>query len=302
VLAFSTLLWSYLPLEVLEPTDLGPTAFSNEVWLRHLGEFVAFAGCATVVTYFVTSTADELTRRERDLRAAQVEQARSRQLESLSTLAAGAAHELATPMSTVLLIARELQHHLENVDVPESVREDLRLIDSELRLCRAILSRMRSAAGDYTGESWQKTTVGDLLDTVLEGIREPHRVEISRETERIENVPLWLPGEAVAQAIRNLIHNGLDASDEKSVWVDIAAEDGQMTLRVQDWGEGMDAEKIERLGQPFFTTKEPGRGMGLGLFLSRNVIRRLGGSLEFESQPQRGTTATVKLPSQSTVE
>lgn len=292
IVGFATLLFSYVPLEFLQSSD-----GDDSLGVRHLGAFIAFATCASVVTYFVTSTAAELTNRERELRLTQAEQARGRQLESLSTLAAGAAHELATPMSTVLLIARELQHHLEEVDVPESVRRDLQLIDSELRHCRAILSRMRSAAGDHAGEQWQETTVGELLDTVLEGIREPHRVEISPETERYEDQTLWLPSEAVAQTIRNLIHNGLDASpDPSSVLVEMTTDEHKLLVRIQDWGEGMPEDVLERIGQPFFTTKEPGRGMGLGLFLAGNVIRRLGGSLDFASNPGKGTTAQVQLP------
>ena len=292
VVGFASLLFSYVPLDFLQATES-----SGALGVQHFGAFIAFSTCASVVTYFVTSTAAELTNRERELRIAQAEQARGRQLESLSTLAAGAAHELATPMSTVLLIARELQHHLENVNVPESVRRDLQVIDSELRHCRAILSRMRSAAGDHAGEQWQETTVGELLDVVLEGIREPHRVDISPETERFEDEKLWLPSEAIAQTIRNLIHNGLDASpEETSVLVDLRIEEQNLVTRVQDWGDGMPEDVLERIGQPFFTTKEPGRGMGLGLFLSGNVIRRLGGQLDFESRPGKGTLAIVRLP------
>lgn len=292
VSGFATLLFYYVPLDFLQTNEA-----NDSLGVQHLGTFIAFATCASVVTYFVTSTATELTSRERELRLTQAEQARSRQLESLSTLAAGAAHELATPMSTVLLIARELQHHLEDVDVPDSVRHDLQVIDSELRHCRAILSRMRSAAGDHAGEQWQETTVGELLDLVLEGIREPHRVEISQETERFDEEPLWVPSEAIAQTVRNLIHNGLDASsEENSVWVDMQTDDKSLLVTIQDQGQGMREDVLERIGQPFFTTKEPGRGMGLGLFLSGNVIRRLGGELQFDSQPGRGTIARVRLP------
>ena len=63
-----------------------------------------------------------------------------------------------------------------------------------------------------------------------------------------------------------------------------------------DQGHGMEPEQAARAGEPFFTTKEPGRGMGLGLYLSRSVIERLSGSLELTSAPGRGTTAKVTLP------
>lgn len=292
IVGFAWLLVSYTPIDVLQVSapGIGETT-------RRFGAFVAFSACALVVTYFVTRTAEELTRRERELHAAQEEQARSQQLEGLSTLAAGAAHELATPMSTIAVIARELGRQLEAIDVPPSVRDDLKLVNSQLHHCRMILSRMRSAAGDYTAERWDRMTVGELIDSVLEGIREPHRVEISDSIDAAEDVPLWLPREAVAQAIRNLVHNGLDASPEETVvTLDADVLGDVVRLRIRDSGGGMSEKVLNRIGEPFFTTKEPGRGMGLGLFLTRNVIKRLGGTLVFDSLPGRGTEATVTLP------
>lgn len=291
VLGFASLLVDYVPLEVLA------TANREEAWTRHLGAVIALGTSATVVTFFVTTMSQEVIRRQRQLRRIQLEQARGRQLESLSTLAAGAAHELATPMSTVVLVASELRHHLEGVDVPASVRQDLQLIEAQLRLCRSIIDRMRSAVGDSSGEQWRQSTLADLIDTSLEGIREPQRVEVSDATEAHEDAQLWLPREAVAQAIRNLIHNGLDASaPDKIVELDARIENDQLELRISDAGDGMSTDVQERLGQPFFTTKEPGKGMGLGLFLTHNVVKQLGGQLTFQSQPGQGTTAVVTLP------
>jgi len=292
VVGFGSLLVSYVPLSVLEAQ-----ADQHDNSLRHWGSFIAFATSASVVTYFIIIARQELVRRESELRKIQAEQARGRQLESLSTLAAGAAHELATPMSTALLVSRELQRSLEKIEVPVAVQKDLQLIESELRQCRAILDRMRAAAGDSAGERWQDLTLGELIDTVLEGIREPQRVEVTAAIEAIEDTKLWLPCEAVAQAVRNLIHNGLDASPADSqVVIDGKLDPPMLTLQIIDQGTGMKKEVLERVGQPFFTTKEPGRGMGLGLFLSQNVIQRLGGRLLFTPGHPRGTVARVNLP------
>ena len=67
-------------------------------------------------------------------------------------------------------------------------------------------------------------------------------------------------------------------------------------ILVIDHGDGMTAEVLQRVGEPFFTTKEPGRGMGLGLYLTQNVLRRLNGELKFSSRPGQGTTAEILLP------
>lgn len=261
------------------------------------GLMLAFATCSTVVTYFVTRTADELKQRERQLRAAQAAQAASQRLEGLTTLAAGAAHELATPLSTIDVIVRELSRHLEGCEKPASVDTDLELIDGQLEMCRSILNRMRAAAGDSMANSWDRTTVGELIDATLEGIRDPHRVDVTDGTDIVENQALWVPQEAVAQAVRNLIHNGLDASgDSGRVRLESRLDRDQLLLSVVDSGQGMSEEVLDRALDPFFTTKEPGRGIGLGLFLTQNVISQLGGELNFQSAPGRGTHAIVRLP------
>ncbi len=269
--------------------------------LYSFGLFVAYATCGSVVTHFVTRTAAELTRSERELRETQTRHSQALRLEGLTTLAAGAAHELATPLSTIDVISRELDRHLMGFEVPPSVREDLRLIDHQLEMCKQILRRMRGAAGDSTIDHWNHTTVGELIDCALEGVRDPDRVDVTDAPEHVEMQPLWLPQEAVAQAIRNLIHNGLDASGvDGRVRVDTSISDFALEVRIRDEGRGMSDDELRRAGEPFYTTKEPGRGMGLGLFLSRSVVSRLEGKLEFRSIPGQGTQAVVTLPCQIT--
>ena len=291
IAGYTYLLFDSVPVKALDSFT------PNGLDLRTGGLMLAFATCSSVVTYFVTRTAGELKNRERQLLRAQAAQAASHRLEGLTTLAAGAAHELATPLSTIDVVVRELSRHLEDCEKPESVDTDLRLIDGQLDMCRQILQRMRTAAGDSMAHRWDRTTVGDLIDTTLEGIRDPHRVDVMDGTLTVENQSLWVPQEAVAQAIRNLIHNGLDASGESGrVRVEPRLIGEQLQISVRDSGQGMSQEVLGRASDPFFTTKEPGRGIGLGLFLTRNVISQLGGQLEFRSSLGQGTEAIVSLP------
>ncbi len=291
VTGFSFLLFNAMPVE-----RLGAIA-SDQLDLRVTGLMLAFTTCSSVVTYFVTRTAAQLKNREMQLRRTQAAQAVSQRLESLTSLAAGAAHELATPLSTIDVIVRELSRHLEGVDKPHSVNTDLQLIDGQLEMCKQILQRLRTAAGDSMAQRWDHTTVGELIDTTLEGIRDPHRVEVKDGSEALESQSLWIPQEAVAQAIRNLVHNGLDASSNQGkVQVEAKIEEEKVRIIVLDSGEGMSEEIIGRASDPFFTTKEPGRGIGLGLFLARNVISQLGGELVFDSKLGSGTAAVVSIP------
>jgi two-component system sensor histidine kinase RegB len=97
-------------------------------------------------------------------------------------------------------------------------------------------------------------------------------------------------------ALRNLLSNALDASlVTRSVHFSVGLWEEGYEFVVQDQGVGMDAEGLERATDPFFTTKEVGEGMGLGLFLARSVAERLGGSLVLDSKAGRGTTVRLRL-------
>lgn len=261
-----------------------------------IGFFVSFATCSGVITYFITMLTGELKQREQALKDAEDARIRNRQLEALTTLAAGAAHELASPLSTIAVVAKELSRALEKQSVPEAVSKDVALIRSELDRCRQILDRMTSTAGEAAGEKLQTVSIESFLAETLIGLREPERVSVEVSPEASGRANL-LPLQASAQAIRNLLQNAIDASPADSE-VRLLAESSQQGWKicVVDRGTGMLPEILQRIGEPFFTTKEPGRGMGLGLYLTQNVIRRLDGKLTFDSRPGQGTTATVILP------
>jgi two-component system sensor histidine kinase RegB len=101
----------------------------------------------------------------------------------------------------------------------------------------------------------------------------------------------------VVQAVRGLLENALHATegDQEVEFVIRRAEDA-VRLEVHDRGVGMTREVLERAAEPFFSTKGPGRGMGLGLFLAQSVAEQLGGRLELEWEPGRGTRASLVLP------
>jgi two-component system sensor histidine kinase RegB len=108
---------------------------------------------------------------------------------------------------------------------------------------------------------------------------------------------LHAPAQATAQALRAVLKNALQASvDSEPVRVRARTQHGRCVLEVRDFGSGMSPAVLSRAGEPFFTTKAPGDGMGLGLFLARVVVERAGGSVTLDSQPGAGTTAALVLP------
>ena len=286
-----------VPMETLSPASLMAASENAQVWtIPKVGFLVSFAACSGVITYFITILTGELRERERALQEAEDARLRNRQLEGLATLAAGAAHELASPLSTIAVVASELSRALEKQDAPKASRQDVQLIRSELDQCRLILDRMTSAAGEAAGERLRNIRLDDMISETLLGLRQAAAVRISMDDNSAASTS-DLPVQAVAQALRNLIQNAIDASPENAtVELSASAEGDQWRVEVTDTGEGMSEEVLQRIGEPFFTTKEPGRGMGLGLYLTENVVRRLNGRIDYSSELGKGTKAVLLMP------
>jgi two-component system sensor histidine kinase RegB len=101
----------------------------------------------------------------------------------------------------------------------------------------------------------------------------------------------------LGQSVQALVRNALQASPpEKAVVLRLGLEQGQLRVEVEDGGEGMQPEVLARAGEPFFTTRLPGQGLGLGLFVARSLAEQLGGDLSLASAPAQGTRVRLTLP------
>jgi two-component system sensor histidine kinase RegB len=290
LVCFGSLFFEHNWLPMPMPTQL---SHADQMRMHMQGMWFAFAVAAGFISYFVTRVRQSLEQREAELRRAHALAAQGEKLASLATLATGAAHELSTPLSTIAVIAKELERALS--DGAEAARHDARLIRHEVERCREILQRMAADSGSSADDS-AGVSVSDLLATALEGLPQVERVRLSIAPDAAE-LMLQAPALATAQALRGVLKNALQASSEDAT-INVYAQlvHGQCRIRVRDFGAGMSDEVLTRAGEPFFTTKEPGEGMGLGLFLTRAVFERAGGRVELESKPGQGTTALLTLP------
>jgi two-component system, sensor histidine kinase RegB len=185
---------------------------------------------------------------------------------------------------------------------PAAAADDVRLMREEVERCRRILARMRVDAGDPAGERFARVSVRELVDDCLGGSTELERavsvisVTLDPTTAAATTA---LPRHAFGQALRGLVDNARQASPPGApVSLRVAADDDRRRLvfEIADRGAGIAPELLARVGEPFFTTKPTGQGMGLGIFLARAIVERLGGELSIRSAPGAGTTATLWLP------
>jgi two-component system, sensor histidine kinase RegB len=267
----------------------------DAVRLHLEGMWAAFGLAAAVIVYFVQRVTRALSEREAELEAARAVTARNEKLAALATLAAGAAHELSTPLSTIAVVARELERRGE---LSPASREDAQLIRQQVSRCRDILVQMAADAGASHGEAFVSLAPGTLLDGVLEGLKGRERVRVALQGPADEGMSV--PVRALTHAIRGVVKNALQASPEGApVQVGLVRQEAGWRLRVEDAGPGMAAGVLARAGEPFFTTKPQGEGMGLGLFLARALLEQLGGTLEVRSVPGQGTQVELRWPARA---
>jgi two-component system sensor histidine kinase RegB len=261
------------------------------------GMLVAFAATAALSSYLVTRVTRALALYERELEVARAHAERTERLAALTTLAAGAAHELGTPLGTIAVVAGELEHRAASSPGSEALIDDARLIRAEIDRCRSILDQLSGAAGEGRGEVPLRVPIAEIVADVTSRLAESRARRLHvRVNEGVDSIRV--PKNAFVQVVLNLVTNAFDASnDESAVDLVVDRREGLVSIEVVDRGSGMTEAELARAVEPFYTTKPEGRGMGLGLYLSRAVAEQLGGSLTVDSTKGSGTTARVEVPS-----
>ncbi|MBC8067304.1 MAG: HAMP domain-containing histidine kinase [Deltaproteobacteria bacterium] len=260
------------------------------------GMWIAFAVAAAVIAYFVRKISLTIAEQREQIALLRERDVSRARLASLAALSAGAAHELGTPLGTIAVAARELELALQRGAFPPQTVADAQLITAEVERCRVIIGGM---AAETSIVDARVATVApqQLFAAILRrfDIDSAARVQCNASPLDLE---FACQLEGVARAAATLVKNALDASTgaDGLVEIELVADEARVTLTVRDTGKGLGVEELARAGEPFFTTKQPGEGMGLGLFIARTYTESLGGLLELRRRQPRGTEAILTLP------
>ena len=242
---------------------------------------------------------------------------RSERLAAVGQLVASVAHEVGTPLHS---IAWHVQALAEEPGVTPDMRKRITVIDEQLnRVVRIIQDLLSSTRQRKPEPSWMPV---ERVITPATALMEPafHAKGVALSSDLAIGLPhVWADAEKLHQVLVNLLTNALAATPPHGAVVVKAGgraatpeevEQGRrvapnmspmvVTLAVCDTGVGMPEADMQKAFQPFFTTKEVGKGTGLGLFLSRETVIAHGGSLTLDSETGRGTTVTVTLPGRRT--
>jgi two-component system, NtrC family, sensor kinase len=226
----------------------------------------------------------------------------SEKLASMGQMAAGVAHELNNPLSTILLYAHILQRKLEDRNDLD-LDHDLKLMADESERCKKIIGNLL----DFARQSRvriESVSVEELVALAADGAACNLPPEPDREVELAVDVTPGLRADLdrdqMTQVLVNLIKNGVEAMEGRHGTVRVSAraipDTGRIRFSVSDQGTGISAGAKDKVFQPFFTTKSIGKGTGLGLPISYGIVKMHNGNIWFESEPGVGTTFHVEIP------
>ncbi len=238
---------------------------------------------------------EDLQRQMQELRSAQAQLVQSAKMAAIGELAAGIAHELNNPLTSILGFSELL---LRDANASDAVRYDLGIIVEQARRARDIVYGMLTFARQ-TESVLEPTDLNRVLHQALSLIRrqiEMRRVDL-HETYADDLPHIPLDASRLKQVFLNLVTNALDAMPQGGTLAVSTRRAGDgVAVRFTDTGTGMPQEHLERIFEPFFTSKPTGQGIGLGLSVSLGIIQEHGGRIDVESQEAKGSTFTVWLP------
>jgi len=297
VACYAGLFLKYVPVPALEHT-----AHHHEggggLQLSHFQTmWIALTVSALLTVTFVVRLATALERRSAEAASMRERALRAERLAAVTTLAAGAAHELGTPLGTIAVAASEVERALrrERLDAA-ALSADARLICAEVERCRAVLDRIAAEGGEIAGESVSPVVLRDVADEALAALPPGDASRVAVE-DRAAGARIVAPRHALARTLRDVLKNALEASPEgAAVALHLDAPGALARFTALDAGRGISDEALARVGEPFFSTKPPGQGLGLGLFLARGLCESLGGRIVVERRVPAGTRVVLELP------
>ncbi|MEO5718677.1 MAG: hybrid sensor histidine kinase/response regulator [Chthoniobacterales bacterium] len=233
------------------------------------------------------------------------ELAQKERLASLGQASAEFVHDIGNPLTIVWgyvqLLAKKLEESDKNGDTVKAPgsNKELEIIEQNVRLCRDLLTMWQSY-GSGEAAPHKLISISEIVREVLgsvEGMAAETPVKLESN---VADDPCQLMGEGVqvTRAIQNVIINAIQASAENqgTVTVDCIRKDFYVDVVVADTGHGIPADKISKIFDPYFTTKQGKSGTGLGLYITKKVVEDHAGSIKVDSTLEGGTTFTIRLP------
>lgn len=245
---------------------------------------------ATLIVQFVTRIARNL--RDRDARLAELRQraAEEEHIVRMGLLASGAAHELGTPLASISVALGDWRADRKIAKDPQ-LSAEVADMQAEVARCKAIVAGILFAAGEISGEAPERTTLRRFVTGLVEGW--PRNDSVILDYRLGSDLPI-VADRALGQSIVNLLDNAVEAGATR-IRLSVGQDEDALVLSVRDDGRGFPEDILPRIGDPYNSSKGK-QGAGLGLFLTHNVLRTLGGTLTARNCEAGGAEVLLRVP------
>lgn len=289
---------SFLLLDLTAEQEMtsGMEAEQMTFQLHLVGMWVIFLVSAILISVLITLMASAIQERELNLAEARETGLRNEQLVAIGTLAAGTAHALGTPLSTMAVLLTELDK-LSAEQLQESeIKEDISLLKQQVTRCKHSLTQLTRYYNKDNNERAEEMLLGDFVSDIQDYIINIHPSAPVNFHIDTDQKPKVMSDLSVKHAVINIVENAIKAAKNKiDVGFKIAHENPTLfEVTINDDGPGIPAEVMENLGEPFISMRK--ESMGLGIFLANAAIQRLDGSIEMFNLKAGGARTIIRLP------
>ena len=296
--AFASILvyTSFLILDLQIEQELMLEGTAHNMQQHLVGMWAIFLVSAILIAFFVTQMANAIKIREINIAQARENEIRNEQLVAIGTLAAGTAHALGTPLSTMAVLLTELDKFDKDQLKIEDIKTDISILKRQVLRCRNSLAQLTQYYNKDKSETQAKITIQDIIDDIKEYLVTVHPSSNLEFENRCPVNTRILSNLNLRHALINIIENGIKAaSNSVSVCFDlIEAKPLEIEISIVDDGPGIPTQVMESLGEPFISTRH--ESMGLGIFLANASITQLGGQIEIFNLKLGGAKTVIKLP------
>ncbi|HMW49234.1 MAG TPA: ATP-binding protein, partial [Cellvibrionaceae bacterium] len=293
VIAYSLLLFFHIPLQIFTMDHMQMQSQLN--W-HILGMWFNFFVSALLITYFVVKMANTVRQQELRINQMREDELRNEQVIAVATLAAGAAHEMNTPLATMTVLLGELRdEHSANT----ALQEDLALLSRQVHQCAQSLKHIVQDAAAASLGQLKQHSAAEYCQSILDRwqLMRPEVHYTLKVSEELTTHTITYDSK-LDHAIINLLNNAADASPEH-ISLAITLDEQNLIWTISDAGSGIQSEVSALLGKTTITTKD--KGLGLGMLLTHTTISRYGGSVTQTANDPQGTITTLRLPLNSAI-
>ncbi len=246
-----------------------------------------------------TSLESKIEQRTRELKEAQFQISHQEKMASLGLMAAGVAHEIGNPLTSISSMAQIIKRKVDNPQIGEYINTILKNIERISKIVRELV--------DFARPSSYETAMVDVNEIIRNAINivkyDRRAKQIKLEMDLNPDLPsIYLVADQLLQVFINILINAVDAIPEGQGMIRIRSfhQDGRVFIHFEDNGIGIPKEHLNKIFEPFFTTKQVGKGTGLGLSVSYGIIKNFNGEIRVQSEVNKGSVFIIEIPVKQT--